>query len=73
MMSEEFAEKNNMKNNDPVRVESEVSKLILPVKISESLDSDVLLIPRNFQSSPVTSLCMRKRRIDRVKISKVDE
>ncbi len=73
MMSEELAAKNNMQENDPVRVESEVSKLILPVKISESLDSDVLLIPRNFQSSPVTSLCMRKRRIDRVKISKVDE
>lgn len=73
MMSEEMASKNKMKNGDSIRVESDVSKVILPVKISESLDSDVLLVPRNFQSSPVTSLFMRKRRVDRVKISKVDE
>lgn len=73
MMSEELAAKHNMKNGDSIRVESEVSKIILPVKISESLDSDVLLVPRNFQSSPVTSLFMRKKRVDRVKISKVDE
>ncbi len=72
MMSEELAAKNNMKNGDSIRVESIVSKVILPVKISQSLDSDVLLVPRNFQSSPVTSLFMRKRRVDRVKISKVD-
>ena len=73
LMSEELAQKNNMKNGDTIRVESEVSKLILPVKISHHLDSDVVLVPRNFQSSPVTSLFMRKRRVDRVKISKVDK
>ncbi len=73
MMSEELADKNDMKNGDSIRVESDMSKLILPVKISETLESEVLLVPRNFQSSPVTSLFMRKKRVDRVKISKVDK
>jgi len=54
-------------------VESEVGKIIVPAKISEYLDTEVVLIPRNFSATTVTSLLMRKRRIDWVKISKVDE
>jgi hypothetical protein len=30
------------------------------------------LVPRNFTSTPITSLLMRKKRIDRVTLSKVD-
>jgi NADH-quinone oxidoreductase subunit G len=56
-----------------VRVESEIGKVILPAKISEHLDNSVVLVPRNFPSMAVTSILMRKRRVDRVKISKVDE
>ncbi|KAA3631434.1 MAG: NADH dehydrogenase (quinone) subunit G [Calditrichaeota bacterium] len=72
VLSEELAAKNSIKDGESVRVESPVGKIILPVKINEFLDTDVILLPRNFQSSPVTSLLMRKKRIDRVKISKVD-
>ena len=57
----------------PVRVESEVGKIIVPARISEHLDTKVVLIPRNYSATAVTSLLMRKRRINWVKISKVDE
>ena len=63
----------NIKDGEPVRVESKVGKVIVQAKISDYLDSDVVLIPRNFPSKSVTSVLMRKRRIDRVKLSKVDE
>jgi hypothetical protein len=32
-----------------------------------------VFMPRNFSATPVTSLLMRKRRIDRVKLTKVVE
>ncbi|UCG62820.1 MAG: NADH-quinone oxidoreductase subunit NuoG [Candidatus Zixiibacteriota bacterium] len=60
-------------HGDSVRVESEVGKVILPARISEHTQNNVVLVPRNFSSSNVTSLLMRKKRVDRVKISKVDE
>ena len=72
-MSPSLASKYKIEANDSIRVESEVGKVIVPAKISEHLDNDVILLPRNFQSTPVTSLLMRKRRVDRVRISKVDE
>ena len=56
---------------DSVRVESPVGKIVVPLKISEHIDNDAVFIPRNFSSTPVTSLLMRKKRVDRVKISKV--
>lgn len=72
-MSADLAAKYGLVGGAPVRVESEVGKIIAPMKISDYLDTDVVLIPRNFSSTPVTSLLMRKRRIDRVKITKVVE
>ena len=60
-------------DGDPVRVESESGKVILPVKISNWIKDDTVKIPRNFYATRVTSLLRRKIRVDRVKISKVDE
>ena len=68
-----FSPKHRLSNGDLVRVESEVGKVIVPAKISEHLRNDVLLVPRNFSTTPVTSLLMRKKRIDRVRITRVDE
>jgi len=72
-MSPDLAEKFNLKENDSVRVESPVGKIIVPVKISEHIENDVVLIPRNFAAVSVTSLMMRKKRIDRIKLSRVDD
>ncbi|TET95161.1 MAG: hypothetical protein E3J26_03220, partial [Candidatus Zixiibacteriota bacterium] len=72
-MSADLAARYGLKEGAPVRVESEVGKVIAPVKISEYLDTDMVLVPRNFSATAVTSLLMRKRRFDRVKISKVAE
>ncbi len=72
-LAPEMAEKYNLNEGDPVRVESPVSKIIVPVKISEHLENDVVLLPRNFSSTHVTSLMMRKKRVDRVKLSRVDD
>jgi NADH-quinone oxidoreductase subunit G len=70
-MSPDLAAKNDVAEGDSVRVESPVGKIIVPVRISDYVDSDVVIIPRNFSSTPVTSLLMRKKRVDRVKINKV--
>ncbi|HOD66643.1 MAG TPA: NADH-quinone oxidoreductase subunit NuoG [candidate division Zixibacteria bacterium] len=70
-MSPELARRYGLDEGDPVRIESELGKVVAPARISDVLDSDVLLAPRNFASTPVNSLLTRKRRIDRVKISKV--
>ncbi|UCD63746.1 MAG: NADH-quinone oxidoreductase subunit NuoG [Candidatus Zixiibacteriota bacterium] len=72
-LSPDLAAHYKIQDGDSIRVESEVAKVILPVRISDHIDNEVVLVPRNFTSKPVTSLLMRKRRIDRVKISKVDE
>jgi len=72
-MSPSLAAKYKIETGDSIRVESEVGKVIVPAKISEQLENDIVLLPRNFQSTPVTTLLMRKKRVDRVKISKVDE
>jgi NADH-quinone oxidoreductase subunit G len=70
-MSPELAAANNLKEGDSVRVESEVGKIIVPVRISETIRNDVVFIPRNFSSTLVTSLLMRKKRVDRIRISRV--
>lgn len=70
-MSAELAGRLKVKEGDPVRMESEAGKVVVPARISEHIDNDVLLVPRNFSSTRVTSLLMRKKRVDRVRISKV--
>ncbi|MFH1373140.1 MAG: NADH-quinone oxidoreductase subunit NuoG [bacterium] len=72
-ISADLAAEFELNEGAPVRVESEVGKIIAPARISPWLDSEVVLVPRNFSATPVTSLLMRKRRLDLVKISKVDE
>jgi len=72
-MSPDLAQKLGIGDGESVRVESPVGKIIIPTKISDCLDNDVVFIPRNFSTTQVTSLLMRKKRIDRVKITKVDE
>lgn len=71
-LSRKTAEAYGIKEGDPVRVESKVGKVVVPARISRFNKNDVILIPRNFSSTTVTSLLMRKRRVDRVKLSKVD-
>ena len=66
-----LAEKYELSDGDSVRVESPVGKIIVPLRISDHMDNEVVVIPRNFSSTQVNSLLMRKRRIDRVKLSKV--
>jgi len=72
-ISASLAERLHADNGTLIRIESEVGKVVLPVKISEFIDNNVVLVPRNFSAAPVNSLQMRKRRIDRVKLSKVEE
>jgi NADH-quinone oxidoreductase chain G len=70
-MSPALATKLDLKEGDSARVESKVGKIIVPVKISATITNEVVFIPRNFSSTTVTALLMRKRRTDWVKISKV--
>ncbi len=70
-MSPDMAGRYELNNGDSVRVESKVGKIIVPVKISEYIRNDVVFIPRNFSATPVTSLLMRKQRVDWVRITKV--
>ena len=72
-ISPSLAERLELENGTMVRLESEVGKVILPVRISEHIDSDVVLLSGNFAAMPVNVLQMRKRRIDRVKLTKVEE
>ncbi|UCE24070.1 MAG: NADH-quinone oxidoreductase subunit NuoG [Candidatus Zixiibacteriota bacterium] len=72
-ISFEVAAKLKVEQGDSVRVESEIGKVILPAKISEHITNEVALLPRNFASTGVTSVMMRKRRVDRVKLSRVVE
>ncbi|MBD3401354.1 NADH-quinone oxidoreductase subunit NuoG [candidate division GN15 bacterium] len=70
-MSIELAAKLDVKAGDSVRVESEAGKVIVPVKVSDYLDTDAVFLPRNFSSAQVNSLLMRKKRVNRVKITRV--
>lgn len=67
-----LAEKLNAKDGTIIRVESEVGKINLPAKISEYIDNNVVRACRNFSASPVNILQMRKRNIDRVKLTVVE-
>jgi predicted molibdopterin-dependent oxidoreductase YjgC len=72
-LSPEVAAEYKLHDDDSVRVESECGKVILPVKVSSVLRGDAVKAPRNFYTLSVTSLLRRRARVDRVKISKVDE
>lgn len=72
-LSADLAARYDIKEGDSVRIESEAGKIIVPAVISEHIDNNVIFIPRNFSATPVTTLLMRKRRVDWVKLSKVDE
>ncbi|HOP08087.1 MAG TPA: NADH-quinone oxidoreductase subunit NuoG [candidate division Zixibacteria bacterium] len=72
-LSQEMADRYGLENGTSVRLVSPTGKVILPVKISEHVENDVLLLPRNFSAVAVTSLLLRKLRVDRVNLSKVDE
>ncbi|MBU8933005.1 MAG: NADH-quinone oxidoreductase subunit NuoG [candidate division Zixibacteria bacterium] len=72
-MSADLAARLGVTEGQPVRVESPVGKIVVPVRVSEFIENDIVLMPRNFSQTWVTSLLMRKKRIDRVKITKVDE
>ena len=71
-MSPALAEKLEVADGSIIRVESEIGKLNLPVIISTVIDNDVVLAYRNFSARPVNSLQMRKRRIDRVRLTRVE-
>ncbi len=72
-MSSDLAARLDVGEGEPVRLESEVGKQVLAVRISEYIDNDVVIIPRNFPAMKVNTIFSRKRRVDRVKISKVVE
>jgi predicted molibdopterin-dependent oxidoreductase YjgC len=72
-ISPSTAEKLRAENGTLIRVESKVGKIVLPVKISDCLENDVLLAYRNFSASPINQLQMRKRKIDRVRLTRVEE
>ena len=72
-LSKGMAAKIGVADGEPVRVESPVGKIVVPAKISRVLNSDVAIIPRNFSSTQTTSLLMRKKRVDSVKLTRVEE
>jgi predicted molibdopterin-dependent oxidoreductase YjgC len=72
-LSAALAKKLIIDGGDSVKVESPVGRIIVPVKISQHLDNDIVLIPHNFGSTTATSLLMRKKRIDSIRITKLDK
>lgn len=72
-MSPDLAKQYRLADGDSVRIESRVGKVIVPVRISSHLRRNVVIVPRNFSTTAVTILLMRKQRLDRVRISRVDE
>jgi predicted molibdopterin-dependent oxidoreductase YjgC len=72
-LSPELARELDIDQGDSVRVESPTGKIIVPVRISEHMQGNAVLIPRNLSSTPTTSLLMRKKRVDSVKITKLEE
>jgi len=72
-ISPAMAEKLKASDGTMVRIDSEIDKIVLPVKISKFIDNEVVLVPRNFSITADNALLMRKRRIDRVKLSRLEE
>jgi NADH-quinone oxidoreductase subunit G len=69
-MSEELAARYGIEEGKPVRVESAAGKVVVRATVSSLIENDVVFMPRNFSTARVTSLQMRKKRVDRVKITK---
>lgn len=72
-LSESLANKLDIENGESVRVESPVGKVIVKARISKFLEGEVVFIPRNLSTTAATSLLMRKKRLDSVKITKLEE
>ena len=72
-MSPDMASRIGVKHGGSVRIESPSGKIIVPVRLSEHIDNDVVFVPRNFASAPVNVLLSRKVRTDRVKLTKVSD
>jgi NADH-quinone oxidoreductase subunit G len=71
-ISPSLAEKLHVAAGDPLKIESEVGRAILPTKISEAIDCDAVIIRRNFSAAPLNMLQMRKKQVDRVKLGRVE-
>ncbi len=72
-ISPDLAARIGVKQGGSVRIESPGGKIIVPVRVSEHIDNDVVFVPRNFSSTPVNALLSRKLRTDRVKLTKVSD
>lgn len=72
-ISPDLATRIGIKQGGTVRIESPNGKIIVPVRVSEHIDNDVVFVPRNFSSTPVNALLSRKLRTDRVKLTKVSD
>ena len=72
-LSPTLAEQLHLREGDSARIEAATGKIIAPVRISRTIDNDVVFVPRNFSVTPVNSLINRKGRVDRVRVSKVVE
>ncbi|SYZ73304.1 putative NADH-quinone oxidoreductase subunit G 2 [Candidatus Zixiibacteriota bacterium] len=72
-ISPSVADKLGIADGDMVKVESETGKVILGARISEHLDNNVALVSRTFAAPPVNILQMRKRRIDWVRLTRMEE
>ncbi len=66
------AAKLGVREKGMVRLETKTAKIILPVRLSDYLDNDVVLVPRNFAAARVNSLLSRTKRVDRVKVTRMD-
>lgn len=71
-ISPKLAAKLKIGKGDTVRIFSKVGKVVVSVKISDYMKGDVIFMPRNFSATAVTSLLMRRCRVDRVKIESLD-
>jgi predicted molibdopterin-dependent oxidoreductase YjgC len=71
-LSPALARELGLQEGDSVRVESAIGKVIVPARISAHMRGRVLFAPRNFSATPISSLLMRKRRLDLVRITKVE-
>jgi predicted molibdopterin-dependent oxidoreductase YjgC len=65
-----LAEKLNLADGDSARLESRSGKSILPVRISQWMEGNVVFVPRNFAATRINALLDRKARVDRVKLQK---
>lgn len=70
-LSKKLATELKIKDGDSIRLESEIGKIVLRAKISEFIKGKIVFVPDNFSSNPINTIIMRKKRVDRVKLSPV--